>query len=166
MNLEPLREALRAQADADAERRRAEVDDECERRVTTAEAEARSLAEQGRREGERAAAQEALRRRALASRRGRELRLEAQRALIDELRLRAHEQALELRADPRYRELLDRLSSTARSQLGPHAELEVDPAGAGGVVGRAGRQSVDYTLPTLVERAIEDLDGTLEALWR
>lgn len=166
MNLEPLREALRAQADTDAERERAEVDEACERRVTTAEVEAQSLAEQGRREGARMAAEEALRRRALASRRGRELRLEAQRALIDELRLRAHEQALELRSGPRYPELLDRLSRAARSQLGPHAELEVDPAGAGGVIGRADRRSVDYTLPTLVERAIEDLDGTLEALWK
>ncbi|HVP76053.1 MAG TPA: hypothetical protein VMS63_08530 [Gaiellaceae bacterium] len=166
MNLEPLREALKAQADADAERRQAEVDAECKRKLATAEAEARSLVAQGRREGERAAAQAALRRRALASRRGRELRLAAQRSLVDELRLRAHDQVLELRTDPGYRELLDRLSRAARSQLGSHVELEVDAPGVGGVIGRAGRQSVDYSLPALVERAIEDLDGELEALWR
>ena len=36
----------------------------------------------------------------------------------------------------------------------------------GGVVGRAGSTSVDYTLPALVERAIAELDGRLETLWR
>jgi vacuolar-type H+-ATPase subunit E/Vma4 len=166
VNLEPLRGGLRAQADADAARRRLEVDEECRRLVSAAEAEARSLTAEGRGEGERAAVREALRRRALASRHGRELRLEAERALIDDLRVRARVKALALRGDRRYSELLERLSRVARSQLGPDAQLEIDPEDAGGVVGRAGRRSVDYTLPMLVDRAIEDLDGELEALWR
>jgi V/A-type H+-transporting ATPase subunit E len=165
VNLEPLSEALRAQADAETERRRVEVDEECRRRVRAAEVKARSLVVEGRREGERAAAREALRRQALALRRGRELRLQAKRALIDELRGRARRQALGLRSHRRYPELLDRLSRVARSQLGADAELEIDVETAGGVVGRTGRRSVDYSLPILVERAIEDLDGALEALW-
>jgi vacuolar-type H+-ATPase subunit E/Vma4 len=166
MNLEPLRKALQAQAEADAGRRRAAADEECARRVADAEAQARSLVEEGRLEGERAASQEALRRRAVANRRARELRLGAQRLLLEELRRRAREAALERRADPTYPKLIDRLSRTAHVQLGPDAALEVDPPDVGGVVGRADGRSVDYSLPALVERSIEDLDGRLEALWR
>jgi vacuolar-type H+-ATPase subunit E/Vma4 len=166
MNLEPLREALRAQAEADAGRRRTAVDEECGRRVADAEAQARSLVEQGRLEGEQAATREALRRRAAASRRARELRLDAQRSLLEELRLRARDAALERRAGPLYPKLLDRLSRAVRVQLGPDAALEIDPPTVGGVVGRADGRSVDYSLPALVERAIEDLDGRLDGLWR
>ena len=166
MNLEPLRLALRAQAEADAGRRRTSVDEECGRRLADAEAQARSLVEQGRLEGEQAAARERLRRRAVASRRARESRLEAQRSLLEELGLRARGAALERRADPEYPKLLDRLSRAARVQLGPDAALELDPPGVGGVVGRADGRSVDYSLPALVDRAIEDLDGRLEGLWR
>lgn len=166
MTFEPLRAALMAEAEAEAKRRRAEVDETCERGLADAQAKARTLTEQGRLEGELAAAQEALRRRAAATRRARELRLQAQRALIDELRLRTHEASLRLRTEPGYPLLLDRLSEAARSQLGPAAELEVDPPDLGGVLARAGSASVDYTLPALVDRAIVDLDGELEALWR
>ena len=166
MNLEPLREALRAQAEADAERRRTAVDEECARRVAHAEAQARSLVERGRLEGEQQAAREARRRHAAARRRSRELKLEVQRSLLDELRLRVRNAALERRADPVYPKLLDRLSRAARVQLGPDAALEIDPPDIGGVVGRANGRSVDYSLPALVERAVEDLDGRLEALWR
>lgn len=166
MNLEPLSKALRAQAVGDAGRRRAAVDEECGRRVADAEAQARSLVERGRFEGEKAARQEALRRGAVANRRARELRLGAQRLLLEELRQRALEAALERRADPMYPKLIDRLSRTARVQLGPDAALELDPPAAGGVIGRVDGRSVDYTLPALVERAIEDLGGRLEALWR
>lgn len=165
MNLEPLRTALTAEAEADAQRRRAELEAACERRVAEAEAKAKALTQQGQLDGAQAAAQEALRRRAAASRRARELRLEAQRALLDELRARAREAALRLRTDPRYPELLDRLSRAAKSQLGPKAELVVDPPELGGVLGQAGGVSVDYTLPALVDRALDELDGRLEALW-
>jgi hypothetical protein len=166
MNLEPLREVLRAQAETEDRRRRTAVEEDCKRRIAAAEAQARSLVEQGRVEGEQEAKRQALRRRAVASRRARELRLEAQRMLLEELRLRARDAALERRSDLTYRELLDRLARATRVQLGPDAALEVDPPAVGGVVGRADGRSVDYSLTTLVERAIEDLDGSLEALWR
>jgi vacuolar-type H+-ATPase subunit E/Vma4 len=166
MNLEPLRRALQGQAATEARRRRAEVEQECERLHAEAEAQARSLGEEARLEGELAAAREAGRRRAAAHRRARELELQAQRSLLDQLRLRSQEAALGLRSDPRYAELLDRLASSARSQLGPEARVEIDPPSAGGLTARAGSRSVDYSLRVLVDRAIEELDGEVEALWR
>ena len=165
MNLEPLRATLTAEVEADENRHRAEVDEMCERQLARVRARARALARQSRLEGEQAAAQEARRRLGAASRRARELRLAAQRALIDELRLRAREAALQVRTDPGYQELLDRLSQAARSQLGPEAELELDPPELGGLLARAASRSVDYTLAALVDRAIVDLDGEVEALW-
>ncbi len=166
MTLEPLRHALRAETDAEVQRRLSAVEAECARTVAEAEASAQALASEGRREGERAAAQEAVRRRAAATRRAREIRLQAQRLQVEELQRRSREAVLRLREDSRYPELLDRLACAAREQLGPDAELELDPPGLGGVIGRRGRVSVDYTLPTLADRAIASFDDELERLWR
>jgi vacuolar-type H+-ATPase subunit E/Vma4 len=165
MNLDSLRIALRVEAETAAAQRLAEVDEARERRLAEAHARARELAEQGRLEGARLAQRNSLRRRAAANRHARESLLAAQSELLDELRLRATEAALELRTDPRYGELLERVSALAKSQLGTDAEVEAD-AELGGVVGRAGSTSVDYTLPALVERATAELDGQLETLWR
>ena len=107
-----------------------------------------------------------MRRRATATRRAREIRLRAQSRQIEELQLRSREAVLHLREDDRYPGLLDRLARTAREQLGPDAEVEVDPPGLGGVIGRKGQASVDYTLPALAERAIASLGDELESLWR
>ena len=57
-----------------------------------------------------------------------------------------------LRGAAGYPALLERLTRAARDQLGADAEVEVDP-GIGGVIGRTGRTSVDYTLPALADRA-------------
>jgi vacuolar-type H+-ATPase subunit E/Vma4 len=165
MNLDSLRTALRVEAETAATQRLAQVEEACEHRLAEAHAKARELADQGRLEGERLAKQNSLRRRAAAKRHARELRLVAQAGLLDELRLRATEDALELRTDPRYEELLERLSTLAKSQLRADAEVVAD-AEVGGVVGRAGSMSVDYRLPVLVERAIAQLDGQLETLWQ
>jgi vacuolar-type H+-ATPase subunit E/Vma4 len=166
MNLEPLRAALRAETGIEVQRRLEEVDAECERVVADAEARAHELTRQGRREGEDAAAKEALRRRATATRRAREIRLRAQRRQVEELQRRSREAALHVRKDSRYPELLERLSRAARDQLGPDAEVEVDPPAFGGVIGRSGRMSVDYTLPALVDRTITSLGDELERLWQ
>lgn len=166
MNLEPLQVALRAETEAEVQERLAAVDAECARTLAEAEAKAHELAREGRHEGEGAAAKEAARRRATATRRARELRLRAQNRQVNELRLRSGEAVLRLREDGRYPEFLDRLARTARDQLGPDAEVEVDPPGLGGVIGRKGRVSVDYTLPALADRAIASLGDELEGLWR
>ena len=166
MSLEPLRLALRAEIDAEVEGRLAEVDFECTRMAADAETKAHELARQARCEGEAAAAKEAVRRRATATRRAREILLQAQRRQVEELQLRSREAVLRLREDSRYPELLERLARAAREQLGPDAEVELDPPGLGGVIGRARRTSVDYTLPALVDRVIESLGDELESIWR
>jgi vacuolar-type H+-ATPase subunit E/Vma4 len=166
MNLEPLRAALRAETDVEVQRRLEEVDAECERVVADAEAKARELARQGRREGEDAAAKEAMRRRATATRRAREIRLQAQRRQVEELQGRSREAVLRVREDSCYPELLERLARAARDQLGPGTEVELDPPASGGVIGRSGRMSVDYTLPALVDRAMASLGDELEILWQ
>ena len=165
MNLEPLRRALRAETEAAADRRRSEVAAECERIVAEAEDGAHELSHEARVEGERAAAREAARRHAAAARRARETMLATRRSLVDELRRRAREAVLELRAQSDYPELLERLSDAARSQLGDDAELEVDPPGRGGVIGRRGDASVDYTLPSMADRTIDEMGVALERLW-
>jgi vacuolar-type H+-ATPase subunit E/Vma4 len=166
VNLAPLREALLEAARTKAEESERRDSESAEARLAAAREEAERLVEEGRLVGERAAAREAARTRAAAVRLAREAGLRAERALLDELRSRAREGALALRADPRYGLLLSRLAETARSQLGPEAELERDPAAVGGLIARAGARSVDYTLPALVDRAIETLGDRLQELWR
>jgi vacuolar-type H+-ATPase subunit E/Vma4 len=166
VSLEPLRQALRAEVDAEVKERLAEVDAECARMLSDAEASAHAVVGQGRREGEDAAAKEAVRRRATATRRAREIRLQAQRRQVDELQRRSHKAILGLREAERYPALLERLARAARDQLGPDAAVDLDPAGVGGVIGRTGTTSVDYTLPALADRAIASLGDELEALWR
>jgi vacuolar-type H+-ATPase subunit E/Vma4 len=166
VNLEPLRVALRAETEAEVRERLAAVDGRCARTLAEAEAKAHALARAGRQEGERAAAKEATRRRATATRRARELRLRAQNRQVEELQLRSREAVLRLQEDSSYPALLDRLARMAREQLGPGAEVEVDPPALGGVIGRKGRVSVDYTLPALADRVIASLGNELERLWQ
>jgi vacuolar-type H+-ATPase subunit E/Vma4 len=166
MNLEPLRQALRAEVDVEVQARLAAVDAECARALAQAEAKAHELAAQGRREGEAVAAKEAARRRAKAMRRAREIRLRAQRRQLDALEQRSREGVLRLPEESGYPRLLDRLARSARDQLGPDVEVELDPQGVGGVIGRRGAMSVDYTLPALADRAVASLGDELESLWR
>ncbi len=166
MNLEPLRRALQAETEAETARRRDEVGQRCAAIVAAAESTAHDVVAEGRAEGERAATAEAGRRAAAATRRARELWLGARARQLDALRSEARERVPELRSDERYGALLERLTAAARAQLGDAAELAVDPEGLGGVIGRRGSVSVDYTLPTLVDRVIDDLGTELDELWR
>jgi hypothetical protein len=165
MSLDQLRAAFLAEAEADAARRRVEVEAECERRRADAEAEASSIVEQGRLEGRLAGERESARLRGAARRRARELELGARGALFEQLRRDSRVGALELRSEAGYAALLDRYIKLARAQLGADAELDVDPPQAGGVRGRSGSRSVDYTLPALADRALAELDGEVERLW-
>jgi len=166
LTLEPLRAALLAQARAEAKQARAAAATARHKRLADAREIARALIEQGALEGARRAEEEALRRRASARRGARELRLHAQRTLVEELGQEARREALALRTAPRYGELLERLSRLARAQLGAQAELTLDPPGRGGLLARAGSASVDYTLAALVDRVLDEIDGRVEELWR
>lgn len=92
--------------------------------------------------------------------------LEARRAVYDDFRGEARAAALGLREDPSYPALLKRLVAEARAALGPDAEVERDPEGAGGVRARSGARSVDLTLPALVEGCVARLGDRVTELWR
>jgi vacuolar-type H+-ATPase subunit E/Vma4 len=165
MNLTTLRAALLAEAEDEAERLNAEARAAAKDRLVEAERRAAAFVAAAREEGEQAAVREGRRRLAAGRREAGELRLRAQRALLEAVRAGARDGALALREDRRYPRLLEQLEQAVVAQLGEGAELEVDPPGVGGIVGRAGSVGVDYTLPALADRALDALGGELTELW-
>ncbi len=165
MNLEPLRRALEAETDAQTARRRADVAAACDRIVAEAEATARTLTEQARREGEEAAEHEAARRRAAASRRAREIKLSAQRRLLDELHRRAHEAVLALREDPDTR----CCSSDSRRRLAPSSgptptSSSTHRGRAAWSVGAEAPRSTTRSRPSPIEM-IAEMGEAVQELW-
>jgi vacuolar-type H+-ATPase subunit E/Vma4 len=165
IGLDPVREALLAQARRDADVLVQQAADRAEARVAEAEGEIEAQILRARAEGESAAELEAATELARAGRRARAHVLGAQRAVYDDVRRRAHDTARELRSSPGYPELVERLASRARAELGPEAEIERDPP-AGGVLARAGNRRLDYTLPVLTELALAEHAADIEELWR
>ena len=165
MNLDVVRDALLADARAEAATTLAEV-------AAWAD---RELADARRRAADQVAASEAAGRadaeadlalaRAAARREARRLVLvaesEARRELVD----RAREEVRSLRSEPGYEDMLRELESLARSQLGVDATVIVDEQ-AGGLVGTAPGRRVDYRLPVLVERGVDAMGREVEQLWR
>jgi len=165
VNVEPLRQAVLALARADAERIAAEAETRAGSMLAEAGAHADELVARARVQAEAAADAEAASERSRARSEARTLVLGARRAVYDELRREAHAGALALRGDPDYPALLDRLAAAAREALGEEAEVVLDPPGLGGVAARAGGRRVDLTLPTLVDRCLNDLGSELAELW-
>lgn len=161
-----MREAILADARADAERALADADREASERLAGARGEAGEMLERARARGASEGRVEAARELALRRAQARAAVLEAQRELYEELRSRAREAVLALRSDPAYPELLDRLTEAARGVLGADAVAERDPPAVGGVHAQAGSRSIDYTLATLAERCIDGLGPALRELWR
>jgi V/A-type H+-transporting ATPase subunit E len=165
LKLDAARDALLADARDEAERLLAKAAEEADSQLESARREAEGLVaaarSRGEAEGRTAAARELAREHALA----RMEVLAARRSLYDELRRRAHDAVLKLREEPGYAELLHRLASVARRDLGSEAELEIDPEEVGGVRGRSGTRRVDYTLPALAERCVAGLGPSLIRLW-
>ena len=166
MNVQPLRTALLSLAEADAERALAEADDRAAAEIGRSERAADAVVERARAEGEAAAEREAGRVRAEARTEGRALVLGARRDVYEQLVAESQAAALALRNDQAYPALLDRLTDTVRERLGAEVELELDPPGRGGVIGRRGRRRIDYSLPVLVDSCLERFAPKLEELWR
>jgi vacuolar-type H+-ATPase subunit E/Vma4 len=160
-----LRTVVLRQAEADAEAVLAESAHRAAVELDQARRAAGALVDRARVEGETAGALETARARAAARATAQRLVLDARREVFEELRRRCREAALALRRQEGYALLLDRLAGAARDQLGRDAEVDLDPPGAGGVRARAGARRVDYTLPVLVDRCLEDLGRELERLW-
>lgn len=164
VSLDPLREALLAEARTDADRLVGQAEQRAATRVTRAEEEKAALVRRARAEGEAAAELEAASELTQARRRARTLVLEAQRTAYEDARREAHAAVQRLRSEPQYQELIERLAARVREELGPDAELELDPP-EGGVVGRLGNRRVDHTLPAIVERCVAERGDDLERLW-
>jgi vacuolar-type H+-ATPase subunit E/Vma4 len=165
IDIHVAREALLEDARARAARRLAAADAETDQRIAAARREAATIIAQARARGETegriAGARDAAVQRSFAHLKV----LAAQRDVYDEFRRRARDATLALRDDPAYPALLDRLTASARRDLGDGAEIERDPPEVGGVRARDGTRSVDYTLPALADRAIAELGPRLRAVW-
>jgi vacuolar-type H+-ATPase subunit E/Vma4 len=161
----PLREALLADARREAASVQAEATARVESELALARAEGDALVARARAEAQHRAELDVQRRSASQRRDAQGRILRARREAYESLRDEATRAALRLRGEPGYEALLDRLEADARARLGPGATMERDPAGVGGVIARDGQRLVDATLPTLVERALEELGTEVEQLW-
>jgi cell division septum initiation protein DivIVA len=164
-NLARAESALLADARAEAEQTIRAAGQQAQALVAQAREEAARLVASARAEGEAEAAVEADRWLALARSDARTEILEARREQYETLRREAQAAAQSLRGTAGYERLLARLERRAREQLGAAATLERDAA-AGGLVARAGKRQVDYTLVALVERCLERVSAEVERLWR
>ena len=162
--LEPVRRALREDAQAHADRIIEEASQHAA--LTTDEAERGAVEQIRRAERRGAAAAQARADQRLAQARG-----EAHGEILqakEEIRRRLHRTvqaaAFDLRSDLRYPELLNELERLARNQLGPNVQIERDDP-SGGIMAIAGSRQVDYTLPPLAERALDALSDKVKLLW-
>lgn len=166
MNLAPLRSALLSAAEAEADSAALAAAAEAATELALAEAQVASVLAGARAEAADAAGREALRIVGRARSDAGRVVLRARRDVYDELCAQVHAAALELRHDPAYGSLLERLQAVVRAQLGEDATLDVDPPGLGGVRGFSGSRHVDLSLPALAARALASLGPELELLWR
>jgi vacuolar-type H+-ATPase subunit E/Vma4 len=165
LGLDPVRDALLADAQAAADRVARDAEERASDQVAQAHREIEARVARARTEGETAAELETISALAEARRRARALVLEAQRDVHDGVRRQAEAAVQELRSTPRYGALLDRLSARAQEVLGPGAQIERDPP-EGGVVACAGNRRLVYTLPALVERCLAEHAHEIDRLWR
>ena len=161
--LAPVRTALLDRARADADAALEQADAAAAAVLAAARAQAEALLHEARAEGRRDAADVRVREAARARREARTTVLRAQQAVYTDLRHRAGTAVRQLRADPCYPALLDRLRGQALAELGPDAKLS--EASEGGLVAEVPGRRPDLTLAALAERAVDDLGVQVAALW-
>lgn len=162
--LETLRAALVEEARREAAARVEAAERAAAERVALARAEAERLTEKARQEGREETARATRRLRSEARRRAREQVLRARRDAVERLRSRSVEQLRENVTGRTAAELEQRLVRLARAQLGDDADIETGPGG--GLVARADGRRVDYRIPALVDRALEEMGEEVEDLWQ
>lgn len=165
MNLEPVRDALLAQARRDADQTRSAADRDAEAGVARAHDEADRLLAAARAEGEAEARAVAATELARARRQAREVVLSAQHAAYQRALAEAERAASDLRHAPGYPALIAGLTGLAAAQLGPGADVAIDDE-AGGLVATVEGRSVDYRLPVIASRCVRALGDGVEILWR
>lgn len=166
MNLEAYRRERLVEARANAERRGAEGESTAAARLDEGARAAAAIIAEARADGAAQADREMAITRVHEQRRSHRIVLEARRRAYEDLGARARAGARELRPDPAYPALLDRLERVSLEQLGDGARVERDPADGGGVVAEAGGRRVDYSLAALAERCLRKLGAEVEQLWR
>lgn len=157
--LEPLRVALIARANAEADRVRAAAEADGQRLIAKANDEVATLLSSARAEGEAEAAALLADEAARARQAARSIVLGAQRAAYDELRRRACAAVHALLEDPAMR---GRLAAVLRSQLGEDAVIHAQPDGGLQAITSNGR-SIDASIGALVSSAVTEMD--LGRLW-
>ena len=161
--LAPVREALRRRAEESAARTVTEARQQAEEILAAARAEAADIRSTAEREGAEAARADAVASSARARRQARRTVLAEQEHLHSLLAAEVLERARGLRSDPRYPQILRRLTAQADRMLGPMAS--VTESHKGGVVGTAGSRRLDLSLPALAEQALEDHAREVQGLW-
>ncbi len=160
--LEPVRRALRSAAEQQASELKDEAGRQAGALLDAARAEAAAILAAATRESEDAARSEAALRSARARRQAHELVLAQRSSLRLELHRRVREAAAGLTSDPRYPELVTRLTEQCRQLLGPDAGVSESPEG--GVVAEAGPRRLDLSLPVLAEMTLDATPAARE-LW-
>jgi hypothetical protein len=154
-SLQPLIDALRASASAEADQLRAAAAAAAAELIDAAQRQADGIVAQARSHG----AADALAIRALAlmraRRQARALRLAAARGSSEELRDRCRQAARALTAEPGFPRLRERLAQRALATLGSGAVLHDCPDG--GVVGQRPGRRMNLSLTTFVDQAVDEL---------
>lgn len=161
--LDPVRRALTREADTAAARADAAARSQAQEIMARAQAEADAIIATAQHEGAEAARAEAVASSARARREARRTVLAEQEHLRSLLREQVLEQVREVRRDPRYPQILRRLTARADRLLGPMASVTESPRG--GVTGTAGSKRLDLSLPALAEQALDEHAGEVRRLW-
>jgi vacuolar-type H+-ATPase subunit E/Vma4 len=161
--LAPVRDALLADAHADAAAEVARAEEEAGAVLQEAGRRADAVRQEARARGEADAHAVLVATRARVRREARSVVLAAQSSVVAALRDRVHAGLEQLRDDPAFAEIERRLEAQARVLLGPDASLTPDPSG-GFLAESAGRR-VELTLDAVADRLLARLGPELQSLW-
>ena len=159
--LAPVRQALLAAAQDEAERDLERARTAAARVLAEAAAQAERTRSQARAQGAADATAALAADRARARRAARAAVLAAHREAYDALRSGARRAVAQLREDPGYGEFCRQMSDELRRVLGPDAEVRESPHG--GMVGEGHGRRLDYSLSGFADRAAQALAGELAA---
>jgi vacuolar-type H+-ATPase subunit E/Vma4 len=160
--LSPVRQALLAEARAQADALLAEADADVEEMVSAASTQAAEMRSQAREQGTADAGRYLAAERARSRREARQVVLQAQRRAWEELRRRCHEAVLILREDSSYQ---DRLADVVERSTQSHGPDVVVEERSDGVVLENSRRRTSYTLTDLAESALHRRGRDIEGLW-
>jgi vacuolar-type H+-ATPase subunit E/Vma4 len=161
--LAPVRGALLHAAERDAARMVAAARADAEEARSRGVREADALRDRARAQGEADGQGAVVTARRRARRRARSAVLRAQGEAYAQLRREVRAAVIQLRDEPGYPALHDRLVAEALSTLGPGATVVESPLG--GVVAEAAGRRVDLTLPALADRLLDSMGAELVGLW-